>query len=124
MNADTPKRKNLGRGLDALFGEQESTPGSEATPAGQVASTSNRISIDLLSPSPFQPRRHFDESALADLTASVAEKGVLQPLLVRADSQKPRHFESSAGESPVWRPNSTSPSFFLSLSPRSFSPIS
>ena len=98
MNADTPKRKNLGRGLDALFGEQESTPGSEATPAGQVASTSNRISIDLLSPSPFQPRRHFDESALADLTASVAEKGVLQPLLVRADSQKPGHFEIIAGE--------------------------
>lgn len=98
MNADTPKRKNLGRGLDALFGEQESTPAGEAAPAGQKYSTSNRISVDLLSPSPFQPRRHFDESALADLTASVAEKGVLQPLLVRADSHKPGHFEIIAGE--------------------------
>ena len=98
MNADLPKRKNLGRGLDALFGEQDSAAVSEATPAGQVISTSNRISIDLLSPSPFQPRRHFDESALADLTASVAEKGVLQPLLVRADSRRPGHFEIIAGE--------------------------
>ena len=98
MNADTPKRKNLGRGLDALFGEQDAAPLSEATPSVQVPSTSNRIPIDLLSPSPFQPRRHFDESALADLTASVAEKGVLQPLLVRADSRKPGHFEIIAGE--------------------------
>ncbi len=98
MNADTPKRKNLGRGLDALFGEQDSAPQSEAAPLAQVSATSNRISVDLLAPSPFQPRRHFDESALADLTASVAEKGVLQPLLVRPDSRKPGHFEIIAGE--------------------------
>ena len=98
MNADTPKRKNLGRGLDALFGEQEtSSPLGEgvAAPAG---STSNRVPIEFLSPSPLQPRRLFDESALADLAASIAEKGVLQPLLVRPDSQKPGHFEIIAGE--------------------------
>ncbi len=98
MNADTPKRKNLGRGLEALFGEQEtSSPLGEgvAAPAG---ATANRIPVEFLSPSPLQPRRHFDESALADLAASVAEKGVLQPLLVRPDSQKPGHFEIIAGE--------------------------
>ncbi|MBX7198390.1 MAG: ParB/RepB/Spo0J family partition protein [Rhodospirillaceae bacterium] len=98
MNADTPKRKNLGRGLDALFGEQEtSSPLGEgvAAPAG---ATANRVPVEFLAPSPFQPRRHFDESALADLAASVAEKGVLQPLLVRPDSQKPGHFEIIAGE--------------------------
>lgn len=98
MNADTPKRKNLGRGLDALFGEQEeSSPLGEgvAAPAG---ATSNRVAIDLLAPSPFQPRRHFDESALSELAASIAEKGVLQPLLVRPDSHKPGHYEIIAGE--------------------------
>ncbi len=98
MNADTPKRKNLGRGLDALFGEQEtSSPLGEgvAAPAG---ATSNRIPVEFLAPSPYQPRRNFDESALADLAASIAEKGVLQPLLVRPDSRKPGHYEIIAGE--------------------------
>ncbi len=98
MNADTPKRKNLGRGLDALFGEQDSAPVSEGAAPVRLPSTSNRIPVEFLSPSPFQPRRHFDESALADLTASIAEKGVLQPILVRPDSTKPGHYEIIAGE--------------------------
>jgi ParB family chromosome partitioning protein len=98
MNADSPKRKNLGRGLNALFGEQEPAPVSEALAPARAPATSNRIPVELLSPSPFQPRRHFDESALADLTASIAEKGVLQPIMVRSNAQKPGHFEIIAGE--------------------------
>jgi ParB family chromosome partitioning protein len=98
MNADSPKRKNLGRGLNALFGEQDSAPVSEASAAARPVTISNRIPVEFLSPSPFQPRRHFDESALADLTASIAEKGVLQPIMVRSNAQKPGHFEIIAGE--------------------------
>lgn len=98
MNADTPKRKNLGRGLDALFGETDPAPLAEGVAAVSTPATSNRIPVEFLSPSPYQPRRHFEESALADLAASIAEKGVLQPLLVRPDSRKPGHYEIIAGE--------------------------
>ena len=98
MNADAPKRKNLGRGLNALFGDQDPAPVSEVSAAARVSTTSNRVPVEFLSPSPFQPRRHFDESALADLTASIAEKGVLQPILVRTNAAKAGHFEIIAGE--------------------------
>jgi ParB family chromosome partitioning protein len=99
MNADTPKRKNLGRGLSALFGEQDGDS-SDAAPAaaGQTTSSTNRLPVELLAPSPLQPRVHFDDAALEDLTRSVAEKGVLQPLLVRPNPQRPGHYEIIAGE--------------------------
>ena len=99
MNADVTKRKNLGRGLNALFGEQDPEPASDPPAESQPkVASSNRLPVELLSPSPFQPRRHFDESALDDLARSIGEKGVLQPLLVRADSQRPGHYEIIAGE--------------------------
>jgi ParB family chromosome partitioning protein len=104
MNADSPKR--LGRGLNALFGDQE--PANEPAPApappppaavmAATAGPMSRLPVDLLSPSPYQPRRHFDETALNELSDSVREKGVLQPLLVRPDRAKPGHFEIIAGE--------------------------
>jgi ParB family chromosome partitioning protein len=103
MNADSPKR--LGRGLNALFGDQE--PSNEPAPAPPppppaVAAATvgpvSRLPVDLLAPSPYQPRRHFDETALNELADSVREKGVLQPLLVRPDRAKPGHYEIIAGE--------------------------
>ncbi|MGZ6242364.1 MAG: ParB/RepB/Spo0J family partition protein, partial [Candidatus Binataceae bacterium] len=98
MNADTPKRKNLGRGLSALFGEQEGDSGEpNAAPPVQTAAA-NRLPVELLAPSPLQPRRHFDESALEDLSRSIAEKGVLQPILVRPDPRRHGHYEIIAGE--------------------------
>lgn len=103
MSADTPKRKNLGRGLSALFGEQQgsATPanmGSSSAYDAPIAVASTRLPVDLLRPSPLQPRRRFEQSALNELSASIAEKGILQPLLVRADPQKPGHYEIVAGE--------------------------
>ena len=100
MNADSPKRKNLGRGLSALFGEQEADADS-STAAAAVSSTAlsqSRLPLDLLAPSRLQPRHHFDDDALEDLARSIAEKGVLQPLLVRPDSQNPGRYEIVAGE--------------------------
>jgi len=101
MNADTPKRKNLGRGLNALFGEQDDTP----SPADISQPTSARadgpishLPVDLLEPSPLQPRRYFDPTALAELAASIGEKGVLQPLLVRANPSSAGRYEIIAGE--------------------------
>lgn len=63
------KRSGLGRGLDALLPKAE----------GSV----QQVALERLEVSPFQPRRQFDPESLAELAASVADKGVLQPLLVR-----------------------------------------
>ena len=74
-------RRALGKGLEALL------PPAPATAAEPVRTTGSavavRVSVRALRANPDQPRRHFDESALAALTASVREHGVLQPLLVR-----------------------------------------
>jgi ParB family transcriptional regulator, chromosome partitioning protein len=75
------KRSGLGRGLDALLPKSE----------GAV----QQVPLARLQPSPFQPRRQFDPAALAELAASIRDKGVLQPLLVRPVAQG---FEIVAGE--------------------------
>lgn len=80
----------LGKGLSALMGEDFSTPSVQ-----QENNGISLIDIDLLVPSPYQPRRVFNESALGDLISSIREKGVLQPLLVR---QKNGIYEIIAGE--------------------------
>ncbi len=56
-----------------------------------------RLPIELIEANPDQPRKHFDPEALRDLTASVKEKGVLQPVLVRPDADG-KHFILIAGE--------------------------
>jgi ParB family chromosome partitioning protein len=93
---DPKQRKGLGRGLNALFGEQEATEVEvqAAVAAGKVAT----FPVDLLAPSPFQPRHHFDEVALDELAKSVSEKGIVQPLLIRPDPKRPGRYEIIAGE--------------------------
>ena len=104
MNQDLGKRKNLGRGLSALFGEQEPevTAAAPVAPIAAVAPVASlpvtRLPLDLLAPSPLQPRRHFDETSLDELAVSIAEKGVLQPLLVRPDPNHAGRYEIIAGE--------------------------
>jgi ParB family chromosome partitioning protein len=68
------RKSGLGRGLDALL------PPAGAEPAGDGPS---RVAIADLDPNPRQPRRSFDDAALAELAASIATLGILQPLLVR-----------------------------------------
>lgn len=53
------------------------------TPVDTREESPRELSVESLTPSRFQPRRHFDEAALRDLAASVGDRGVLQPLLVR-----------------------------------------
>ena len=102
MTPDIGKRKNLGRGLSALFGEQEPDVAVAIAPIAAVAPVANmpitRLPLDLLAPSSLQPRRHFDETSLDELAASIAEKGVLQPLLVRPDPNHAGRYEIIAGE--------------------------
>jgi ParB family transcriptional regulator, chromosome partitioning protein len=74
------KRRNLGRGLSALFGEE--TQAQDYAALDKLRQV-KMVPIEFLQPGRFQPRRHFDEATLGPLIDSVREKGVLQPLLVR-----------------------------------------
>lgn len=74
---DVTRRSGLGRGLDALL------PSSGSGDPGQ-ADGLIEVPIDQISPNPNQPRHAFDDDALADLSRSIVQLGVLQPLLVRA----------------------------------------
>ena len=86
------ERRRLGRGLAALLGDM-AEPEPEADRGGQ-----KRVPIEFLRPNPRNPRRSFAEEDLADLAASVKEKGIVQPILVRPSRGQPNHFEIIAGE--------------------------
>jgi ParB family chromosome partitioning protein len=87
--------RGLGRGLSALFGDDEA-PAAAVPP--QKNDNLRTLPIEQLKPSRFQPRRHFDAENLAALTESVREKGILQPILVRRDPSDPNRYEILAGE--------------------------
>lgn len=84
-----PKRKGLGRGLDALLPKPE----EKTNDNGKAGVT--EVAINTLHVSPFQPRKYLDPEAMAELVSSVAEKGILQPLLVRPSKDE---YEIVAGE--------------------------
>jgi len=86
------KRRGLGRGLSALFGEEAAMP--EAGAAGAPGTAP----VGRLHPGPFQPRQYFDEESLAALADSVREKGVLEPILVRPHPDREGDFQIIAGE--------------------------
>ncbi len=97
----TPTR--LGRGLSALFGEYQTSPGGAPAAAGQGQTFDGGpgprgIPIDLIRRNPHQPRRDFSESDMESLTASIREKGVLQPILVRPMQGPSELYEIVAGE--------------------------
>ena len=88
MNA---AKKGLGRGLSALFGDIE-----QKSESGQVQT--NKISIADLERNKYQPRTIFDEDKLAELSSSIKENGVIQPIAVRPNKYEPGKFEIVAGE--------------------------
>ncbi len=87
------KRKNLGRGLSALLGDEE----NDFARLEQLRA-SKTVSVDQLRPGRFQPRRHMAENELDELSRSIAERGVLQPLLVRRHPNEDGAYEIIAGE--------------------------
>ena len=98
------KRKSLGRGLGALLGDDDldlsdalgDVPAhASAHSTAHPVTPSDKVNINSIVPSPYQPRTEFDEEALKALAASIKEKGVLQPLLVRKTSDG---YELIAGE--------------------------
>lgn len=88
---DKPTR--LGRGLAALIGDMATVEGARVTESGGV----KKLPVDFIIANRANPRRSFDPEQLEDLTNSIREKGVMQPLLVRP-SDDPNIFELIAGE--------------------------
>ena len=83
--AAAPKKRGLGRGLDALLGPKgavsQMTTASVAQP--QPGEVLRKLAIDSLQPGKYQPRREMDEAKLAELSESIKAQGVIQPILVR-----------------------------------------
>lgn len=92
--------RGLGRGLSALLGETltEESVGGRGDAGGSLAPGKSIQHIDIvsISPHPDQPRRTFDEAALQELTESISERGVIQPIIVR--EQAPGRYQLVAGE--------------------------
>ncbi len=93
--SDNGTRNRLGRGLAALIGDVESAP---AAPAGDHLRGQRRLPVAFLRPNPRNPRKAFGAADLEDLTASVREKGVVQPILVRPVEGAVDSYEIVAGE--------------------------
>jgi ParB family chromosome partitioning protein len=92
MNPPNDRPRGLGRGLSALIGDEVAAVKGE--PA--LKKDTRTLPVAFLKPGKFQPRKRFDEQPLADLAASVKEKGVLSPILVRPLG--PDSYEIVAGE--------------------------
>lgn len=96
------RRSGLGRGLDALIPTNRNT--SSATSGTSTSDGTNTesatglkdIAVNAIDPNPNQPRVHFDEASLAELTASILAIGVLQPILVRPEGSD--RYQLIAGE--------------------------
>ena len=91
-------RRGLGRGLSALLGETDPALSSSDGAVATDTLGSHEVSIELLRRNPDQPRRFFDEGDLDDLAASIREKGILQPILVRPAPGAPGDYQIVAGE--------------------------
>ena len=88
----TGKKKGLGRGLSALFGDEK--PKDKP----QEINKSNTVSISDLSRNPNQPRQHFSEQKLDELANSIKKNGVIQPIAVRQSKSDTNKYEIVAGE--------------------------
>ena len=100
---DKPRSRGLGRGLSALLGEGEAVEAARDMEAGEAASSRagpgvRNIPIELIEPNPDQPRKTFNEAELAELSESIAEKGLIQPLLVRPLDGAAERYQIVAGE--------------------------
>jgi ParB family transcriptional regulator, chromosome partitioning protein len=86
------KKKGLGRGLSALFGDDK--PKEENLFKKEL----NMVSIGDLIRNPYQPRQFFNESKLEELTSSIKKNGIIQPIAVRPKKDEPGKYEIVAGE--------------------------
>ena len=79
-------KKGLGRGLSSLIGETK------------VENKTNKLALSEIVPNKYQPRKNFDEQNLEDLSNSIKERGVIQPIIVRSSDSENSKYEIIAGE--------------------------
>ena len=113
------KRKVLGRGLSALMADVNPVVdgNKEADNKGLIT-----LSVDQIEPNPNQPRRTFSTDSLMDLSNSIIEKGIIQPLIVRAISKTPVKYQIVAGER-RWRAAQMAKLHKIPVVVRSFSDV-
>lgn len=90
--SDEYPRGRLGRGLAALIGDADHEPPAGERPKGP------RVPIEYLRPNPRNPRKSFNEKELNELAASIRQRGIVQPIVVRELSRSPETYEIVAGE--------------------------
>lgn len=96
--AERKEKRGLGRGLSALMADVDLGSEPQGADAGAPRQGQLTVPVENIHPNPDQPRRDFDRGALEDLAKSIAEKGVIQPLIVREELGKPDHYQIVAGE--------------------------
>ena len=79
-------KKGLGRGLSSLIGETK------------IENKNNKLLLSDIIPNKYQPRNNFDEENLLDLTNSIKERGIIQPIIVRRSNTDNSKYEIIAGE--------------------------
>ncbi len=89
----TTKKKGLGRGLSALFGDQKLEQKDR-----KISQKTLKAGISDLRPNKYQPRVHFNEEKLLELANSIRKNGIIQPIAVREDEGDPGRYEIVAGE--------------------------
>ncbi len=95
----TPKQRGLGRGLDALFEDEEATFAvKDDAPMLVPPGPRRTLGIGQLVPNPDQPRTYFDPKAITELAESIKQHGILQPILVRPVPGHTEMYEIVAGE--------------------------
>ena len=97
MTDKARKQRGLGRGLSALMADVEPTR-TDAAPDQDPTRALRRVPVEDIYPNPDQPRRGFSQDALEELAASIREKGVIQPLIVRPRPNQSGQYEIVAGE--------------------------
>jgi ParB family chromosome partitioning protein len=98
---DNIKKRGLGRGLDAIFGDdRQDNSAADISPNEAISDDLKRrtMPIEWLRPCAFQPRRHFEQDALEDLAKSIVMHGILQPIVVRPIADEKNSYEIIAGE--------------------------
>lgn len=113
------KRKVLGRGLSALMADVNPVVDGNKDEDNKGLIT---LSVDQIEPNPNQPRRTFSTDSLIDLSNSIIEKGIIQPLIVRAISKTPVKYQIVAGER-RWRAAQMAKLHKIPVVVRSFSDV-
>jgi len=92
-----PEKRSLGRGLSALMADIEVTPATSSSENKTQPGVSN-IPIEKISANVHQPRQDFHDDDLAELAASITEKGIIQPIIVRTNPNQAGAYQIVAGE--------------------------